>query len=107
VSDFARELDASYRARLMANRLFRNELFLFVLRAAGSSGVTEGNIAALFARRKRVIEPGRSRPPTSTLSATSWRHCSTSWARMALASSGCGRERNHVLGAGRKRCTLY
>ena len=35
VSDFARELDTSYRARLMSNRLFRNELFLsVVLRAA-------------------------------------------------------------------------
>lgn len=53
-SGFARELDAAYRGRLMANRLFRNELFLsVVLRAASSAGVTEGNIAALFARRKR------------------------------------------------------
>jgi type IV secretion system protein VirB4 len=53
-SAFARELDAAYRNRLMANRLFRNELFLsVVLRSASSAGVTEGNIAALFARRKR------------------------------------------------------
>ncbi|MDH0699716.1 MULTISPECIES: VirB4 family type IV secretion/conjugal transfer ATPase [unclassified Agrobacterium] len=53
-SAFARELDTAYRDRLMANRLFRNELFLsVVLRSASSAGVAEGNIAALFARRKR------------------------------------------------------
>ncbi len=53
-SAFARELDARYRERLASNRLFRNERFLSVLlRPVGSSGVTQGNIAALFARRKR------------------------------------------------------
>ena len=53
-SGFARELDASYRERLLSNRLFRNELFLSVLLcAAGSSGLTEGNIASFFSRRKR------------------------------------------------------
>jgi type IV secretion system protein VirB4 len=53
-SGFARELDKAYRDRLMSNRLFRNELFLSVLlRSASSASVTEGNIAALFARRKR------------------------------------------------------
>ena len=53
-STFACELDARYRERLLSNRLYRNELFLsIVLRAAGSSGVTEGNIAAFFAQRKR------------------------------------------------------
>jgi type IV secretion system protein VirB4 len=53
-SDFARELDAAYRERLLSNRLFRNELFLSVLlRPAGSSKLLDGNVAALFARRKR------------------------------------------------------
>lgn len=53
-SGFARELDQRYRERLMSHRLFRNALFLSVLlRAAGSAGLGEGNIAALFARRKR------------------------------------------------------
>ena len=53
-SDFARELDASYRERLMGNRLFRKELFLsVVLRAAGASSLAQGSMASLFARRKR------------------------------------------------------
>jgi type IV secretion system protein VirB4 len=53
-SVFARELDEGYRQRLLSDRLFRNELFLsIVLRPAGPAGVTEGNIAALFSRRKR------------------------------------------------------
>lgn len=53
-SAFARELDERYRDRLLANRLFRNELFLSVLlRPAGRGGLAQGNVAALFARRKR------------------------------------------------------
>ena len=53
-SAFARELDASYRERLMSARLFRNELFLSILlRPAGSGGVMDGNLSRLFARRKR------------------------------------------------------
>lgn len=54
VSAFARELDERYRDRLLSNRLFRNELFLSVLlRPTGRSGLGQGNVAALFARRKR------------------------------------------------------
>ena len=51
-SAFARELDAAYRARLLANRLYRNDLFLSVLLrpAAAAEG---GPLAALFARRAR------------------------------------------------------
>ena len=53
-SAFARELDERYRARLTANRLFRNELFVSILlRATSRTGVSGGNVAALFARRKR------------------------------------------------------
>lgn len=53
-SAFARELDAAYRDRIMANRLFRNELFLSVLlRPSGSTSVLDGNVMALFARRRR------------------------------------------------------
>lgn len=53
-SDFARDLDTAYRDRLLANRLFRNELFVSVLlRPAGSSSVLDGNVASLFARRRR------------------------------------------------------
>jgi len=53
-SAFARSLDEGYRARLLSNRLFRNELFLSVLlRATSRAGLSEGNIASLFARRKR------------------------------------------------------
>lgn len=53
-SDFARALDAHYRANLLSNRLFRNELFLsVVLRAASTTSLSEGNFASLFARRKR------------------------------------------------------
>lgn len=63
VSSFARELDAAYRDRLMSNRLFCNELFLsIVLRPAGSGGVAEGNIAALFARRKRGDRSREAKP---------------------------------------------
>jgi type IV secretion system protein VirB4 len=54
VSAFARELDERYRDRLLSNRLFRNELFLSILlRPAGRGGLGQGNVAALFARRKR------------------------------------------------------
>jgi len=51
-SAFARDLDAAYRARLLANRLYRNDLFLSVLLrpAAAAEG---GPLAALFARRAR------------------------------------------------------
>lgn len=64
-SAFARELDARYRGRLLSNRLFRNELFLSVLlRAAGSSSLAEGNLASLFARRKRG-ERNRAATPAS------------------------------------------
>lgn len=53
-SDFARELDQRYRERLLANRLFRNELFLSVLlRPTGRGGLGQGSISSLFARRKR------------------------------------------------------
>ena len=53
-SAFARELDERYRDRLLSNRLFRNELFLSILlRPAGRGGLAQGNVAALFARRKR------------------------------------------------------
>lgn len=53
-SDFARELDERYRDRLLSNRLFRNELFLSILlRPSGRGGIAQGNIASLFARRKR------------------------------------------------------
>ena len=53
-SDFARELDGAYRDRLFSNRLFRNELFLSVLlRPAGSGKVLDGNVLALFAKRRR------------------------------------------------------
>lgn len=53
-SAFARELDERYRARLLSNRLFRNELFVsVVLRATSRAGLSQGNIASLFARRKR------------------------------------------------------
>jgi type IV secretion system protein VirB4 len=53
-SGFARELDERYRDRLLANRLFRNELFLSVLlRSAGRGGLSQGNVASLFTRRKR------------------------------------------------------
>lgn len=53
-SAFARELDERYRDRLLANRLFRNELFLSVLlRPTGRGGLAQGNVASLFARRKR------------------------------------------------------
>jgi len=57
-SAFARELDAAYRARLLANRLYRNDLFLSVLLrpAAAAEG---GPLAALFARRARS---DRARP---------------------------------------------
>jgi type IV secretion system protein VirB4 len=53
-SMFARSLDEGYRARLMSNRLYRNELFLSVLLRATSSAVLEdGSIRSLLARRKR------------------------------------------------------
>ncbi|UZO95029.1 VirB4 ATPase (plasmid) [Roseomonas mucosa] len=53
-SEFARELDAAYRDRLLSNRLFRNQLFLSVLlRPSGSGKVLDGNVMALFARRRR------------------------------------------------------
>lgn len=50
-SDFARELDAAYRSRLMNNRLYRNELFLSVLlRPAQQAGK---RISGMLNRRRR------------------------------------------------------
>ncbi|PWC40950.1 VirB4 family type IV secretion/conjugal transfer ATPase [Azospirillum sp. TSO35-2] len=51
-SAFARELDAAYRARLLANRLFRTELFLSVLLRPAGAG-ERSRLAGLFARRRR------------------------------------------------------
>ena len=71
-SAFARALDAAYRARLLANRLFRNDLFLSVLlRPAGSDGVADGARARLFARRRRGDRDRTVRPVSlDTLNAT-------------------------------------
>jgi type IV secretion system protein VirB4 len=53
-SEFARDLDAAYREKLLSNRLYRNELFLSVLlRPTGSTKVLDGNVLSLFTRRKR------------------------------------------------------
>jgi len=52
-SAFAIELDEAYRDRLMAHRLYRNELFLSVVLRTSN---VESNIAALFARGKGKID---------------------------------------------------
>lgn len=49
---FARDLDAAYRARLLAGRLFRNRLFLSVLLRPPGTGERR-RLAGLFARRRR------------------------------------------------------
>ena len=54
-SAFARDLDQAYRARLLGQRLFRNRLFLSVL--LRPLGVTEGNLVALFRRRRAGHAP--------------------------------------------------
>lgn len=51
-SAFARDLDAAYRARLLANRLFRNRLYLSVLLRPPGAGERR-RLAGLFARRRR------------------------------------------------------
>ena len=50
-SDFARELDAAYRDRLMSNRLYRNELFVSVLLRPAQQGGKR--ISGLLNRRRR------------------------------------------------------
>lgn len=49
---FARALDAAYRARLLANRLFCNRLYLSVLLRPAGAG-ERSRLAGLFARRRR------------------------------------------------------
>lgn len=49
---FARDLDAAYRARLLANRLFCNRLYLSVLLRPAGAG-ERSRLAGLFARRRR------------------------------------------------------
>ncbi|CAO3441202.1 VirB4 family type IV secretion/conjugal transfer ATPase [Azospirillum endophyticum] len=49
---FARDLDAAYRARLLANRLFCNRLYLSVLLRPPGTGERR-RLAGLFARRRR------------------------------------------------------
>lgn len=51
-SAFARDLDAAYRARLLANGLFRNRLYLSVLLRPAGAG-ERSRLAGLFARRRR------------------------------------------------------
>lgn len=50
-SGFARELDRSYRQRLLSDRLYRNELFLCVLLRPSQAGGSR--VAALLHRRRR------------------------------------------------------
>ncbi len=50
-SDFARELDAAYRDRMMANRLYRNELFVSVLLRPPQQGGR--SVSGLLNRRRR------------------------------------------------------
>lgn len=59
-SAFAAELDQRYRARLLGGRLYRNELFLSVLRRP--AGAAEGDLAALFRRRRRSDRPQVAAP---------------------------------------------
>lgn len=60
-SDFAASLDAAYRARLLTNRLFRNDLFLSVL--LRPSQATGKRVSGLLNRRRRgdtMRAPSRS-----------------------------------------------
>ena len=64
-STFAKALDESYRERLLANRLYRNELFLSVLLRPGNAGQPNfGNVLDMFNRGKNA-KVNRSASPSA------------------------------------------